>query len=133
MRTTKYTEENIPRIARYLGFENEPKWLIIRFSIATSLALDEPINYDKKIDFTSGQVYNWNVITGKGKNELHGDQADYHDLIALIIANSDAAQIAGDKELEKALEYHCERGFSILASSWKDTSDVFEWLVQEFF
>jgi len=27
---------------------------------------------------------------------------------------------------EKLLEYHCERGFSILASSWKDNSDVFK-------
>lgn len=132
MRTTQYTEENIPRIARYLGFENEPKWLTIRFAISTSLALDEAINYDEKIDFTVGQVYNWNVVTGKGKNEFHGDQADYHDLIALIISNSDATQIAGDKDLEKALEYHCERGFNILASSWKDKSDVFEWLGQEF-
>lgn len=132
MRTTQYTEENIPRIARYLGFENEPKWLTIRFAIAISLALDEAINYDEKIDFTDGQVYNWNVITGKGKNELHGDQADYHDLIALIIANSDTTKINSDKDFEKALEYHCERGFSILASSWKDKSDVFEWLGQEF-
>jgi len=132
MRTTQYTEENIPRIARYLCFENEPKWLTIRFAISISLALDEEINYDEKIDFTGGQVYNWNVITGKGKNELHGDQADYHDLIALTIANSDATQITSDKDLEKALEYHCERGFNVLASSWKDKSDVFEWLRQEF-
>lgn len=132
MRTTQYTEENIPRIARYLGFENEPKWLTIRFAIATSLALDETINYDDKIDFIGGQVYNWNVVTGKGKNELHGDQADYHDLIALIITNGDTTQITDDKDLEKALEYHCERGFHVLASSWKDKSDVFEWINQEF-
>ena len=132
MRTTQYTEENIPRIARYLGFENEPKWLTIRFAISTSLALDELMKYDEKIDFTGGKVYAWDVITGKGKNEFHGDQADYHDLIALIVSNSDATLISGDKDLEKALEYHCERGFNILASSWKDKSDVFEWLGQEF-
>lgn len=132
MRTTQYTEENIPRIARYLGFENEPKWLVIRFAISTSLALDEAIKYDEKIDFTGGKVYAWDVITGKGKNEFHGEQADYHDLIALIIANGDNTLIAGDKDLEKSLEYHCERGFNILASSWKDKSDVFEWMYQEY-
>lgn len=131
MRTTLYTEENLPRIAKYLGFENEPKWLTIRFAISTSLALDEAINYDDKIDFTGGKVYAWDVITGKGKNEFHGDQADYHDLIALIIANAEATQISGDKDLERFLESHCERGFNILASSWKDNSDVFEWLRQE--
>lgn len=132
MRTTQYSEENLPRIARYLGFENEPKWLTIRLAISISMALNEAINYNEKIDFTGGKVYNWDVITGKGKNELHGDQADYHDIIALIIVNSNNTQIAGDKDLEKALEYHCERGFNILASSWKDKSDVFEWLGQEF-
>lgn len=133
MRTTLYTEENLPRIAKYLGFENEPKWLTLRFAISISLALDEAINYDDKIDFTAGKVYAWDVITGKGKNEFHGDQADYHDLIALIIATGDATQMVGDKDLEKALEYHCERGFNVLASSWRDNSDVFEWLGQEFF
>jgi hypothetical protein len=132
MRTTLYTEENLPRIAKYLGFDNEPKWLTIRFAISISLALDEVINYDDKIDFTGGKVYAWDVSTGKGKNEFHGDQADYHDLIALIIANSNTTQMAGDKDLERALEYHCERGFNILASSWRDNSDVFEWLKQEF-
>ena len=132
MRTTQYTEENIPRIAKYLGFENEPKWLTIRFAISTSLALDDTINHDDKIDFTGGQVYNWNVITGKGKNEFHGDQADYHDLFALIIANNGNNQIENDKDFERTLERHCERGFNILASSWKDKSDVFKWLRQEF-
>ncbi|MDP3266162.1 MAG: DndE family protein [Sulfuricurvum sp.] len=132
MRTTLYSEENLHRIAKYLGFENEPKWLTIRFAISTSLALDEAIKHNDKIDFTGGKVYAWDVITGKGKNEFHGEQADYHDLIALIVANSDTTQMTGDKDLEKALEYHCERGFNILASSWKDKSDVFEWLGQEF-
>ncbi len=132
MRTTEYTEENLPRIARYLGFENEPKWLTIRFAISTSLALEETINCADNIDFTGGKIYNWDVITGKGKNEFHGDQADYHDLFALILANNENNQVANNKDLERILECHCERGFNILASSWRDKSDVFEWLGQEF-
>lgn len=132
MRTTIYTEENILRIARLLGFENEPKWLTIRFAISISLALEEPINFDEKIDFTGGKIYAWDVITGKGKNEFHGDQANYHDLMALIMANANDHQFKSDKELEKTLEYHCERGFMVLASSLRDNSDVFEWLRQEF-
>lgn len=132
MRTTIYTEENLPRIARLLAFENEPKWLTIRFAISLSLALKEPINLDEKIDFTGGKIYGWDVITGKGKNEFHGDQADYHDLMSLIAANANNQQLKSEKELEKVLEYHCERGFSILASSLRDNSDVFEWIRQEF-
>jgi len=132
MRTTVYTEENLPRIAKYLGFENEPKWLTIRFAISISLALEEPLNLDEKIDFTGGKTYNWDVITGKGKSDFHGDQADYHDLMALVVANANDQQIKSDKEFEKALELHCERGFTILASSLRDNSDVFEWIRQEF-
>lgn len=131
MRTSEYTEQNIPRIAKLLGFENEPKWITIRFAVSISLSLDEAINYNDKIDFTAGKVYNWDVITGKGKNDFHGDQADYHDMIALIVANNQD-QITSDKELERALEYHCERGFTILASSLRENSDVFEWLRQEY-
>lgn len=132
MRTSEHTEENLTRIARYLGFENEPKWLSLRFAISISLALDETINMDNDIDFTGGKSYAWDVLTGKAKNELHGDQADYHNLMALIMANNEDSQLVGDKDFEKVLEFHCERGFSILASSWKDKSDVFEWLGQEF-
>lgn len=132
MRTTQYTEDNLPRIAKLLGFENEPKWLTIRFAISISLALNDPLNESENIDFSGGKIYSWDVITGKGKNEFHGDQADYHDLMAIIIANANDQKIKNDKDLEKALEHHCERGFSILASSLRDNSDVFEWIKQEF-
>ena len=132
MRTTQFTEENLPRIAKYLGFESEPKWLTIRFAISISLSLDEKLDMSKPIDFSGGKVYAWDVITGKGKNDLQGEQADYHDLFALIVANSVGKTIEDEKEFEKLLEHHCERGFSILASSWKDNSDVFKWLGEEF-
>lgn len=132
MRTTQFTEDNLSRIAKLLGFENESKWLTIRFAISISLALNEPIDDSKNIDFTGGKVYNWDVITGKGKNEFHGDQADYHDMMALIVANATGQQITSTKEFEKVLEHHCERGFTILASSLRENSDVFEWLRQEF-
>ena len=132
MRTTEHTEQNLPRIARLLGFENEPKWLTIRFAISISLALDEKINMKEKIDFSNGKTYNLEVITGKGKLDLTGDQADYNDLLALIIANKQEVKVESERELEKALEFHCERGFNILASSLRDNSDIFGWIKQEF-
>ena len=132
MRTTEHTEQHLPRIARLLGFEGEPKWLTIRFAISISLALDEKINFKEKIDFTNGKTYNLEAITGKGKLDLAGDQADYNDLMALIIANKQENHIKSEREFEKALEYHCERGFNILASSLRDNSDIFGWVMQEF-
>lgn len=132
MRTSAYTEQNLPRIAKLLGFENEPRWLTIRFAVSVSLALETAPVMSEKIEFSGGKTYGWDVITGKGKSDFQGDQADYHELIALITANADGQQIQTDKEFEKALEYHCERGFTVLASSLRDNSDVFEWLRQEF-
>lgn len=131
MRTSAYTEQHLPRIAKLLGFGNEPRWLTIRFAVSVSLALDTSPDMGQKIDFSGGKTYGWDVITGKGKSDFQGEQADYHDLMALIVANANGEQIKSDKEFEKALEYHCERGFTILASSLRDNSDVFEWLRQE--
>lgn len=132
MRTSTHTEANLPRIARLLGFEKEPKWLTIRFAIGISVALDEEIDTSEKIDFSGGKTYNLEVITGKGKLDLTGEQADYHDLMAIILANAQNKPIKSEKEFEKLLEYHCERGFNILASSLRDNSDIFGWLYQEF-
>ena len=132
MRTTEHTEQHLPRIARLLGFESEPKWLTIRFAAAISLALDEQIDMKEKIDFTNGKTYNLEVLTGKGKLDLTGDQADYNDLMALMIANKHGNTIKNEREFEKVLEFHCERGFNILTSSLRDNSDIFGWINQEF-
>ena len=132
MRTTEHTETHLPRIAKLLGFQGEPKWLTIRFAISISLALEKEAKLEEKIDFTGGKTYGLDVITGKGKIDLTGDQADYHDLMALIIANAHSNTIKSDRELEKALEYHCERGFNELTSSLRDNSDAFGWIKQEF-
>jgi len=132
MHTTEHTEQHLPRIARLLGFENEPKWLTIRFAISISIALKEDINLKEKIDFTSGKTYNLEVLTGKGKLGLTGDQADYNNFMALIVSNKQGKQIKTEREFEKALEFHCERGFNILTSSLRDNSDIFGWVRQEF-
>ena len=132
MRTTEHTEQNLPRIARLLGFESEPKWLTIRFAVSISLALGEQIDLAEKIDFSNGKTYNLEVLTGKGKLDLTGDQADYNDLMALIIANKQNEKVKAEREFEKALEYHCERGFNILTSSLRDNSDIFGWIREEY-
>ena len=132
MRTTEFTEQQLPRIAKLLGFEKEPKWLTIRFAIFISLSVDKKIGTSDKIDFSNGKTYNLDVITGKGKVDLQGEQADYTDLIALMIANNDKYKVNTHRGLEIKLEQHCERGFSILASSFNENSDVFEWIKQEF-
>lgn len=132
MRTTEFTENQIGRIAKLLGFEKEPKWVTIRFAIFVSLSTKEKLNKDIKIDFNHGKTYPLDVITGKSKVDLCGVHADYTDFIALIIANSEKNTINTQRGLELKLEQHCERGFSILASSLNENSDIYEWIKQEF-
>ncbi|MFX4211988.1 DndE family protein [Aliarcobacter butzleri] len=132
MRTTAHTELQIPRIARLLGFEKDPKWLTIRFAIFISLSIDEELDSNEKIDFNDGKTYSLEVITGKGKVDTQGVQADYTDMIAMFIANYENKKVNTLRGLELKLEQHCERGFNILASSLNDNSNVFEWLKQEF-
>ncbi|MDN5111037.1 DndE family protein [Aliarcobacter butzleri] len=132
MRTTAYTEQQIPRIAKLLGFEKEPKWVTIRFAIFISLSIKEDLESIEKIDFSDGKSYPLEVITGKGKVDNQGSQADYTDMIALFIANYENKKVNTLRGLELKLEEHCERGFIILASSLNENSNIFEWLKQEF-
>ncbi len=132
MRTTAHTEQQIPKIAKLLGFEKEPKWVTIRFAIFISLSIKEGLDTIQKIDFTDGKTYPLDVITGKGKVDIQGVQADYTDMIALFIANYENKNINTLRGLELKLEEHCERGFNILASSLNENSNIFEWIKQEF-
>lgn len=132
MRTTAHTEQQISKVAKLLGFEKEPKWVTIRFAIFISLSIEEGLDSIGKIDFTDGKTYPLDVITGKGKVDIQGVQADYTDMIALFIANYESKNINTLRGLELKLEEHCERGFNILASSLNDNSNIFEWIKQEF-
>lgn len=132
MRTTSHTEQQIPRIAKLLGFEKDPKWVTIRYAIFISLSIEEELASSDKIDFTDGKTYPLDVITGKGKVDTQGVQADYTDMIALFISNYENKKVNTLRGLELKLEQHCERGFNILASSLNENSNIFEWIKQEF-
>lgn len=132
MRTTAHTELQIPRIAKLLGFEKDPRWVTIRFAIFISLSIDEELDSSEKIDFKDGKTYALDVITGKGKVDTQGVQADYTDMIAMFIANYENKKVNTLRGLELKLEQHCERGFNILASSLNENSNIFEWIKQEF-
>ncbi|WP_024790237.1 DndE family protein [Lebetimonas sp. JH292] len=46
----------------------------------------------------------------------------YTDIIALMVANNDNIEFKNEKELEKYLELHAQRGFEILTSSLNQNS-----------
>jgi hypothetical protein len=126
MRSTKFIEDNISKIAKLIDSENDPKWVTIRLAIFISLSINEKIT-KKRLSFKEGKVYSLEVITGKGKSE-----GDYTDIIALMIANNDDIELQNEKQLEKYLELHAQRGFEILTSSLNQNSNIFEWIKEEF-
>ena len=52
--------------------------------------------------------------------------------MAVIVSIANQQEIMSNKEFEKALEYHCERGVNVLATSLREHSDIYSWLKQEF-
>jgi len=126
MRTTKFIEENIPKVAKLIYANKDPKWLTIRFAIFISLSINKPIE-KKRLNFKEGKIYSLEVITGKGKSE-----GDYTDIIALMVANNDNVELKNEKELKKQLELHAQRGFEILTTSLNQNSNIFEWVKEEF-
>ncbi|MFK5977156.1 MAG: DndE family protein [Sulfurovum sp.] len=127
MRTTQEIENYIPKLNQLLGLKNEPKWITLRFIINISLSFDSDIEFDRDISF-DGKLYNLEQITGFGK-----EIDNYTDLYWSMIEVFDDITIKNKKEFDIKLEYHLLRGYKILSSSVKHNSNLFEFLLQEFY
>jgi len=127
MRTTQEIEIYLPRLNQLLDLHNEPKWVTLRFIINISLSFDNDIEFNKKVDF-NGKQYNLEQITGFGK-----EYENYTDLYWSMIEIFDNIIITNKKEFDTNLEYHLLRGYKILTSSVNSNSNVFEFLLQEFY
>jgi hypothetical protein len=127
MRTTQEIETYIPRLNQLIGLQNEPKWITLRFIINMSLSFNNHIKFDKEVNF-DGKQYNLEQITGFGK-----EYDNYTDLYWSMIEIFDNTTIKNKKEFDINLEYHLLRGYKILTSSVNSSSNLFEFLLQEFY
>ena len=127
MRTTQEIESYIPRLNQLIGLKNEPKWITLRFMINISLSFENDIDFNTEIDF-DGKKYNLEQITGFGK-----EYDNYTDLYWRMIEEFDEKIIKNKKEFDNRLEYHLLRGYKILISSLNNSSNLFEFLLQEFY
>jgi len=127
MRTTQEIETYIPRLNQLIGLQNEPKWITLRFIINISLSFNNDIEFDREVDF-DGKQYNLEQITGFGK-----EYDNYTDLYWSMIEIFDNITIKSKKEFDINLEYHLLRGYKILISSVNSSSNLFEFLLQEFY
>jgi hypothetical protein len=127
MRTTQEIETYIPRLNQLIGLNNEPKWITLRFIINISLSLNNNIEFNKEVNF-DGKQYNLEQITGFGK-----EYDNYTDLYWSMMEIFDNTTIKNKKEFDINLEYHLLRGYKILTSSVNSSSNLFEFLLQEFY
>lgn len=131
-RTTGHIENSFTKVAKILGFEKDHKWLTLRFAIFISLSLPHKNLESSNSDFNGGIQYKAEVILGKNKPELSGLNADYTDIISIMVSNYHNCEIKDINELEKYLEKHCIRGFDYLEKSLNEKSDLFVWLIDDF-
>ena len=129
VRTNSFIEENLYKVANLINAQKDPKWVPLRFALFISLSLNEPLEHrNTDNEFRNGKIYPLEVITGKGKGN-----EDYTDFIAFMIMNNDNIEITNDKELVQAIENHIIRGFDILLSSLNKKSNLYGWLITEFY
>ncbi len=127
MKTTQEIEDYIPKINRLIGIKKDDKWVTLRFIINISLSFNNEISFNKNIEF-DGKNYKLEQITGFGK-----EYEDYTDLYSSMIEIFDNQAIKNKKDLNEKLEYHLLRGYEILNSSLKSKSNLYEFLLQEFY
>lgn len=126
IKTTKDIESYITPLRKMLSFENEPKWVLLRFMINISLSLEDEFK-DIVVAEYDGQEYRLAQITGEGK-----ENEDYTKLFLEMIEVFDSITITSKKQLEENLQRHIIRGYLILKTSLKSDSNIFEFMGQDF-
>jgi len=126
IKTTQEIENYIFPLSKMLNMENEPKWVLLRFMINISLSLTKDFE-DVIIDIYDGKEYRLEQITGEGKGV-----DDYTKLYWEMIEVFDNITISPKKKLEENLQRHIARGYTILKTSLKHDSNIFEFLGQDF-
>jgi len=127
IRTTKSTEDYINPLFKLLHYPtNSPKWVALRFMINISLSLQDK-DYKVKIENFDGKEYKLVQITGENKED-----EDFTNYYYKMIEAYEDITLKNRKEFEKRLEYHIYRGYSILSSSLRANSNIYEFLLQEF-
>jgi len=127
IRTSKVTEDYINPLFKLLHYPtNTHKWIALRFMINISLSLKDK-KYKVDIENYDGKEYRLNQVTGENKEDEDVTTHYYK-----ILESYDNITFKNKKEFEKRLEYHIYRGYSILNSSLRTNSSIYEFLLQEF-
>lgn len=127
IKTTQEIENFIYPLSKMLNFENEPKWVMLRFMLNISLSLEQELDDATNVESYDGKEYRLEQITGEGKGA-----DDYTKLYWDMIESYGDITISSKKLLEDYIQEHIIRGYAILNTSLKHDSNIFEFLEQDF-
>ncbi len=126
VKTSIEVENYIPKLLKQLHLENsEPKWVALRFFINISISINSSKEFSENI--LNGSEYRLEQITGKGK-EIEDYTSHYKKMLEIF----NNIEFLTEKDFEKALEQHIERGFFIISTSIRENGDIFLFLKEEF-
>ncbi len=128
IRTSQEVELYINPLFQLLYYpKNTPKWIALRFMINISLSLKDTC-YQVENKIFDGKEYRLAQITGEGKED-----EDYTKEYYQMIESYENIILKSNKAFEKRVEYHIFRGYDILAKSLKRNSNLYEFLLQDFY
>lgn len=130
--TSRQDEDTIELVKRKGLLADGPKWTVLRLALALSLKQTEPPDesYDHLEDGRGGE-YALDQLTGRGQGETEG----FIDAFcALLSAYHDEDLFAEDGERYVLwLQRHMRRGLREIRTSWRESHDFHEYLLQELF
>ena len=130
--TSRQDEDTIELVKRKGFMANGPKWTILRLALALSLKQEEPPedSYDHLEDGRGGE-YALEQLTGRGQGETEGFVDAF---CALVSASQNEDLFAEDGERYVLwLQRHIRRGLREIRTSWRESHDFHEYLLQELF
>ena len=130
--TSRQDEDTIELVKRKGLLADGPKWAILRLALALSLKQAEPPDesYDH-FEGDRGKEYALKELTGRGQGESEG----FIDAFcAVLSAYHEEDLFAEDGErYVLLLQRHMRRGLREIRTSWRESHDFHEYLLQELF
>ena len=115
------------------GFKAKgPKWTVLRVALALSLKQsEEPSDVFDSLDDGKDGEYTTDILTGRSQNETEG----FIDAFRALLSVYHCQDLFGadDAVLARLLQRHIRRGLKEIQTSWRESHDFHEFLLQEFF
>lgn len=127
IRTSSEIEIFMIPLGKSLNLDGEPKWVYLRFMLNISLSLKEGFE-EISYEAGDGKEYRLEQITGEGKGS-----EDYTKFYWDAIEVFDDITITSKRAFEQHLQRHIFRGYHILSTSLKHDSNIFDFILQDFY